>query len=138
VKGRILERLITESSKALDFHRPTLKEFLVAFVTFRFQLYAQRPELVRLMGWQRLESQKKSLEGVNIKNMTDIQQEIVFLQAAGEIRKDLKPEVISYLIMSMASNGFMDKAPFLNSKKDQEQYLKVIIDGLIRILSPEL
>jgi len=136
VKRCILEKLATESSHTLDFHRSTLREFLEAFVTFRFQLYAQNPELVRLMGWQRLESQGKILAGINLEKLTNIEEEIIFLQNTGEIRKDLKPDVIHYLIMSMASNGFMDKASFLESKKGQEQYLKIIIDGLIKILFP--
>jgi hypothetical protein len=36
----------------------------------------------------------------------------------------------------MSSNGFMDKAPFLESKKGQDQYLKIIIESLMKILSP--
>ena len=136
VKGRILESAIPDSPQMLDFNQTTLKDFLETFVTFRFQLYANHPELVRLMGWQRLESQGESLSGVTIKKFTEIDQKIISLQKKGQIRKDLKPEVINYLIMSMASNGFMDKAPFLESKKGKEQYLKVIIETLHKILSP--
>jgi AcrR family transcriptional regulator len=137
VKGRILESAIPNSAQTLDFKQTTLRDFLEVFVTFRFQLYATQPDLVRLMGWQRLESQGETLAGVTIKKFTEIDQEIISLQKAGQIRKDLKPNVISYLIMSMASNGFMDKAPFLELKKERDQYLKVIIESLNKILSPQ-
>ena len=122
----------------IDFKRPTLKEFLDAFVPFRFYLYAHHPELVRLMGWQRLEPQKESLSGVTNKTFTELDEQIISLQKAGEIRDDLKPDIITYIITSTASNGFMDKANFLETKKGQDRYLKFIIESLTLILSPKL
>jgi len=138
VKERILESAIPDSALTLNFNQTTLRDFLENFVTFRFQFYANHPELVRLVGWQRLESQGKTLTGVTNKKFTEIDQEIISLQKVGQIRKDLKPDVISYLIMSMASNGFMDKASFLESKKGRDQYLKVIIESLYKMLIPKI
>lgn len=136
VKDRIIEQAIHNAFEHIDFKHKTLREFLEAFVTFRFQIYANHPEIPRLMSWQRLEAKRESLEGVSLKGLTDIDQEIIALQKAGEIRKDLKPKVVSYLIMSMASSGFMDKASFLESERGQKQYLIVIIDSLYKILRP--
>lgn len=47
------------------------------------------------------------------------------------------PEVITYLIMSMSSNGFIDKASFLESQKGQTQYQKLIIESPYITLSPK-
>lgn len=107
----------------------------VDFVAFRFHLYAHHPELVRLMSWQRLEPQSQSLAGVTHKNLVGLDEHILSLQKAGEIREDLKPEVITYLIISLSSNGFIDKASFLESEKGQAQYQKLIIESLTTILS---
>lgn len=135
VKERIVEKSTKSPLDKIDFKRPTLKEFLDIFISFRFHLYAHHPELVRLMGWQRLEPQNESLSGVTHKTFTELDEHIIFLQKAGEIRADLKPEMIAYVIMSMASNGFMDKVSFLNTEREQNQYLKFIIESLTKILS---
>ena len=107
------------------------------FFPFRFHLYAHHPELIRLMGWQRLEPQGQSLSGVSNKIFTELDDYILSLQKAGEIQTDLKPEMATYVIMSMASNGFMDRAKFLETEKGQSQYLKFIIESLTTILSPK-
>ena len=138
VKEKVLQKSANNRLDEIDFQRPTLKEFLDVFVPFRFYLYAHHPELIRLMGWQRLEPQSESLSGVTHKTFAGLDEQIIFLQKAGEIRDDLKPDMIVYIIMSMASNGFMDKASFLETKKGQDQYLKFIIESLALILSPKL
>ena len=135
VKERILKKSSNNHLDEIDFKRPTLKEFLNTFIPFRFHLYAHHPELVCLMGWQRLEPQGESLSGVTNKNFTELDEHILALQKTGEIRADLKPEIIIYLIMSMASNGFMDRAKFLETEKGQDEYLKIIIESLTTILS---
>lgn len=135
VKERIVEKSANSSLEKIDFKQPTLKKFLEAFVPFRFRLYAHHPELVRLIGWQRLEPQNESLSGVTNKTFTELDEHIVFLQKAGEIRVDLKPEIITYVIMSMTSNGFIDKASFLGTEKGQDEYLKFIMESLAIILS---
>jgi AcrR family transcriptional regulator len=134
VKEQILERASNNRLEELDFKRPTLKEFLEVFVSFRFRLYGQHPELVRLMEWQRLEPEGRTLSGVKHKSFAELDAFILSLQKNRQIRGDLKPEVILYLIMSMSSSGFMDKAPFLDSQKGQNHYLKLIVDSLTTIL----
>ncbi len=137
VKERILKKSANNHLDEIDFKRPTLKEFLGVFIPFRFHLYAHHPELIRLMGWQRLEPQRESLSGVTHKTFTELDEYILSLQKAGEIREDLKPEMITYVIMSMASNGFMDKTSFLETEKGRDEYLKFIIESLSAILSPK-
>lgn len=135
VKESILKKSANSSLEKINFKQPTLKEFLEVFVPFRFRLYAQHPELVRLVGWQRLEPQSDSLSGLTNKTFTELEECIRFLQKAGEIRNDLKPKMVTYVIMSMASNGFIDKVSFLGTKKEQDEYLKFIMESLSTILS---
>jgi len=91
VKERILERAARDGLDTVVFKHPTLKEFLESVITFRFHLYAHHPELVRLVSWQRLESQGQSLAGVPNKQFAGLDKHILSLQKAGEIRTDLKP-----------------------------------------------
>lgn len=135
VKSQILEQTPDLDIKQANFRRQTLKEFLEAFVTFRFKVYASQPELSRLMTWQRLEVNSRALSGVGKKSLLNLEDEIVLLQQAGEIRADLNPEMVNYLITSCAANGFMDNITFLHSSKGREQYLKLLIDFLYRALT---
>lgn len=135
VKEKILERASSNRLDELDFKRPTLKEFLEVFIPFRFHIYSQNPELVRLIEWQRLEPETHSLSNVNHKSFTELHTHIKSLQKCGQIRNDIKPDIVLFLIMSMSSGGFMDKAPFLASKKGQNHYQKLIIESLTTILS---
>lgn len=137
VKEKIIENAAGKTLETVSFKRATLKEFLKDFVTFRFELYAHHPELVHLMHWQRLEPHSPSLEGVINKNFPGLEDHILHLQNTGQIRTDLIPEVISYFIMSTASNGFLDKAQFLKSKKGQTEYLNFIIESLNILLRPQ-
>jgi AcrR family transcriptional regulator len=135
VKERILQQALGSSLESFEYKKDNLKEFLEYFVTFRFRLYAQHPDLVRLMHWQRLESQSQSLGGVINKNFTTgVEDHISHLQKQGKIRSDLSADLICYFIMSTAANGFLDKPPFLSSKKSREEYLQFIIESLYAVL----
>jgi AcrR family transcriptional regulator len=133
VKERIVNQALPKET--VTFKHPTLREFIEAFVAFRFHLYATHPELIRLMGWQRLDSKIDALAGINIEPFVGLEDHLRNLQATGQIRADLEPSVILYLIMSLSSNAFVDNAPFLKTKTGRKQYLKVIVEGLMKILS---
>lgn len=137
VKENILQQATPLELNEISFSRKTLEDFLRDFISFRFNLYAQHPEIIRLMHWQRLEVNHSSLEGIRKNQLVDLEEDIVALQTAGEIRSDLDPQMVMYLIRSTASNGFMDKESFLENKTDQEKYLGFILDGLYRALSPK-
>lgn len=137
VKESLIKEVIRLDLDQVNFSRRTLKGFLEDFVTFRFNLYATKPEIVRLMHWQRLEPKVQSLKGVDKPKLNDLEEEIISLQKLGEIRSDLDPHMVMYLIRSTASNGFMDREPFLESKEGQDRYLNFIIEGLYRVLSPK-
>jgi TetR/AcrR family transcriptional regulator len=136
VKERIIDKTTNLSAGSLSFLCSSLRVFLESYVTFRYKLYAQNPDIVRMMAWQKLETRSNAILGTSKAKLTDVKEEIERLQKMGQIRQDLKPDVVGYLITSMASSGFIDKAPFLKTKKGQDEYLRVIIEALLKILSP--
>lgn len=137
MKSRIVEQAMAGTTTDLNFYQSTLKDFLNVFILFRVKVYAQHPELIRLMGWQRLEPQIESAGGGGVTivdyDMSKLRTHIQLLQSTGEIRYDLKPEVVFYVIYSMASNGFIDNQPFLKTKQGQADYQKFLIETLYMI-----
>lgn len=136
VKEHIIEKSTNAPVSSINFPCISLRVFVESFVTFRFKLYAKNPEMVKMMAWQKLETKSHTFAGVTNPKLTDIEVEIERLQKAGQIRRDLKPDMVGYMISSMASNGFMDRVAFLKTKKGQDEYLRVIIESLVKILSP--
>jgi AcrR family transcriptional regulator len=137
VKNRIVEQAMAGATTNLNFYQSTLKDFLNIFIPFRVKVYAQNPELIRLMGWQRLEPQIESAGGGGVTlvdyDLSKLRDHIQLLQSTGEIRDDLKPDMIFYVIYSLASNGFIDNQPFLKTKQGQADYQKFLIETLYMI-----
>ncbi|MBM3468384.1 MAG: TetR/AcrR family transcriptional regulator [Alphaproteobacteria bacterium] len=136
VKEEILKSTRDVNFDRTDFTKGTFKEFIKNFVTFRFQVYARNPDLIRLMHWQRLESHN-ALVGLPNNNFALYHNYILECQQRAEIRSDMPSEMILYLILSMPVNGFLDRASFLSTKMGQAHYLSYIIDSLLAILSPQ-
>jgi AcrR family transcriptional regulator len=107
-----------------------LKEFLNEVVRFRFHLYADNPNLIRLMLWQRLENNEATLSLFNDSPYWNyINAQILVLQERGEVRQDIQAETLSYFIVSNGSNLFFDQMHILKYKnqEDLEQYLDATI-----------
>jgi len=125
-----------EDEKALDqitFPTDTFKNFLTAFVTFRFQVYNKNPAIARLIAWQRLEKASEEIQGVNRNDLIDLSPQIEEFQSRGEVRSELDPHMVSYFIISSASAPFMDPPPFFlgkNGKLTKQKYLHMMIDSL--------
>ena len=135
VKEDIIKNYAGESLENLSFESSNLREFLEKVVTFRFNLYANNPEMVRLMIWQKLEEDHNSLTGIKTGHFNTLVPEIIKLKEKGEIRKDIDNEILNYLIFSLSSNAFIDQVEFLQGgKENHSQYLKTIIDFLYKAI----
>ena len=111
----------------------TFKEFLADFITLRFSFYDQNPAIARLVSWQRLENDRDELEGIQNSKMSSILSQIKEFQQRGQIRKEMTPEMIEYLIMNMTTLPFMAKDKIFeenDGKKNKQKYIHWIIDTL--------
>ena len=134
VKEDILQSFSDIEIEKLNFDCATLKEFLEKFVSFRFNLYAANPDLARLVLWQKLEK-NITISGVRGEQINSLVPQIIKLQEAHEIRTDIHPEIINYIIFSTASNACADQTFFLiDTKNKLEEYLKSIIKLLYSAL----
>lgn len=112
-----------------------LNSFLESYVTFRFHLYANNPDLVTLMNWQRLDPSISELTGITDPQFAAIENAVRELQANGEIRTDIPMEIAAYTINSFASRAFLDHEKFLETEEGRKTYLKFILRSLFVILN---
>lgn len=137
VKKSFLEKYFESAGQGSSLEFSSWREFLTYTMTLRFNFYAQDPNIARLISWQRLESSKESLGGINVSTLiSDLTPYIVSFQKKGEIRKDLDSEMISYLITTVSSAPFFDNPQFMQqdfSEEKKAEYLKMIIESVSRL-----
>lgn len=133
-----------EQIETRTFSEISLPEFLRDFLTFRFHLYDQNPEIARLMGWQRLAEEPLPLQTLSSPLLPSLIDSIQKLQNKGKIRANLNPVMIEYLLMEMASLIFINPPHFLKQNEApgqneglKKEFLDVIIDGMERFLGPD-
>lgn len=118
-----------------SYNSTDLNSFLESYVTFRFHLYANNPDLVTLMNWQRLDPTIEELTGITDPQFASIEKAVRELQANGEIRADIPVDIAIYTINSFASRAFLDHEQFLESEGGRKAYLKFILRSLFVILN---
>ncbi len=133
VKTNLLETHSGKDITQLDFPMDSFKKFLESLVTLRFEFYDKNPAIARLMLWQRLENKKEKIKGVKNEKLNTLAPQIREFQRRGQIRPDLDPEMVSYVIMKTASLPFMEQPDFfqgLDGPKNKQRFLEMIIEGL--------
>lgn len=133
VKSALLRSHTGQNINTLKFPMNTFKDFLRAVITFRFDFYDKNPNLARLILWQRLEEKKDDLLGVNEELFITFVPQINEFQLRGEIRHNLDPEMVSYLITTTSSLAFMDP-PFFFERPGGAHRKEVFLEMLIECL----
>ncbi len=109
------------------------QEFLSQVLTQRFHFYKDNPSIARLVTWQNLEAVGKQVKGIGNPKLTSLASQIEDYQRRGEVRQELNPEMVSYMVLYSASSPFIETPPFfneVNEEKNQEGYLKMMIEAL--------
>lgn len=121
------------------FPTSSLRDFLKSVITFRFNFYREKPQIGRLMLWQRLEKQQEPLHGVKSQSYATFIPQIIELQHAGKINAKLDPSMVEYLIMSLAANPIVEQADFLSQDDDghkAKNYVDFLVVSLEKMLAP--
>lgn len=129
----------TKEFQAGPFSTQSLHDFIEDAVTFRFNFYSNRPQIARLMMWQRLEKKQASLQGVKHPVFASFMPQIVELQQAGKLNPHLDPDMVEYVIMSMAASPIIDNPDFLRGAhrtQAAKKYVDFLIYGLVAMLAP--
>lgn len=111
-----------------------LHHFLEHIVTQRFSLYENNPDLVRMIAWQNLEKEASMLRGGSKLSPEYFIDGVKQLQAQGEIKKNLDPDLIAVFIISSISGAFFIKLPIFNNAGKRKEYLDLLVNALYEAL----
>lgn len=140
VKKNILEKHVGSTIFQVEFPMDSFNSFLKSFVALRFELYDNNPEIVRLISWQRLEKKQKHVGGIQDKKFNSAVSQIKEFQQRGEVRPDLDPEMVDYIIMTTASMAFIEQPDFFegnNAVKNKKEFLELLINSLYLAFSTQ-
>ncbi|XP_022778467.1 uncharacterized protein LOC111320036 [Stylophora pistillata] len=121
--------------KEKDVRFDTLKEFLNHVVRERFLGYAHNKDIVQMIHWQALESDRDALgsfkENPWIKMLEDFQE-------TGVVRKDVPADLLLLYVLTAPVGTFLSPASFYHKlpKDQQEAYLAFVLDSIEMTLLP--
>ena len=122
-----------------EIRHDSLENFINDLIEARFAVYMKEP-MRMLVHWQALEPNTAQFYGNRLTPhpLFDISDHIKTMQELKLIALDFDYQVFSALIFSLASYAFFDFAnAFSFSKVQRDNYKKLIIDVLIKTLSPK-
>ena len=121
VKASILEQDVG----APEYDRSSAKAFFRSLLDYRFTLYSQHPDLVKLIQWQQLTESESALIGADSSSPNHWLAIIRRFQKQGKIKKDIKAEQMMLFIIFSTHAPFLQKViPF--SKTQTAQYKAMI------------
>lgn len=137
---RVKEALIQSAKvESVNPQPESLRAFLLAAVAQRLGIYEQKPELLRLISWQRLENLKEYREldrDIN-QTITPMGWEIPlqYLQQKKMLNKNIQINLALVWIVTSINGIILDDFRiFNNNEKNKEHYIQMIVDGLEKSL----
>jgi len=106
-------------------------DFLRELFVRNIRFYRDNPDIMRMIGWQRLEQQAGHAIGVtNSGDMQNWVQAFKHYQVQGDIQSRFKPEWIVTLILSIVSSAALDPNVFIHERQAMTEYVEFCIDTL--------
>ena len=113
----------------------SLKEFLTEIFNQRLSCYQQRPELIRLIQWQRLEAKRDGLIAGNLLAPTHWLAGIKHLQKNKMITKEMPAELILAWIAATINAVIFDETHLFRDEKLREKYLSSVVERMVVVLA---
>lgn len=123
------------SIEPLDPEPKSLSIFLKHVINQRISTYQQRPDLVRLLQWQRLESKSDQLSAHHLLAPQNWIAPLLYLQKNKKIKADLQAEIIMIWLLSSINAVIFDNIGFLQNAKNQKIYVDSLITGFEKALT---
>lgn len=127
VKCHFVESFVNDDDLLFDA-AAGLEMIIRKIVTARFEFYHSHPEILRMMGWQKLETDKEKLTGGTLFSPNHWRTIFFELQKQGDIRQEIDIDLMILFISSAITGAFSED--YLNKMDKQEnrtQYLEMII-----------
>jgi len=132
VKAEVIHHIPLEP---LDVEPQSLAIFLKSIITQRISLYQQRPDLVRLLQWQRLESKSDQLAADHILAPKNWIAPILHLQKTHKIQAETHAEIIVIWLLTSINAAVFDNIAFLKREKNRQDYIDCLLVGFERALA---
>jgi AcrR family transcriptional regulator len=137
-----VKQAIFEEGKSIYSHLPSLDQslepFLKELITRSILFYKNNPDIVRMINWQRLDSNKEQTAGLTLlkesKNWLDA---CVHFQQTGEIDQGLKPEFIITLVLAIVGSIAMDPNTFIQDPENNKLYIEFCAQRLYKALKKD-
>jgi AcrR family transcriptional regulator len=136
VKKDVLDRYSQENPPQ-NMQDLNLDTFIPDFVKWRFNFYLHNPLVLRIMNWQRLETNQDKLSSNSQITSSYLAIALEKLQEIGKIRSDFSPEMLATWINGAITAPLFDHYHlFIDDQEFSTAYLKMIIDSILRTLQP--
>ncbi len=130
VKASVIDSVPIEP---LDTEPKSLRAFLETLIKQRLLVYQPRPNLIRLLQWQRLESRQNELSAGNILAPKNWLTSIKYLQKNGKINATVQPEIIITWLQVSINAMIFDNIPFLQYESNRAAYIECLLSGFERV-----
>ena|ERR1700677_3057105 len=119
-------------SKTLPSTSLPFVDFLKELVVRSIHFYRSHPDIVRLISWQRLETQVLDPSRPFSPEALAWIQAIKHYQDSRDINLSLKPEFVMGFILSITSSAALDQQVWIRSPPDQEAYVTFCVECFIK------
>lgn len=137
IKSEFSKEMVGENND-LEADISDLNTFIQVIVISRLERYLDNPELVRIMGWQKMEKSRDQLAGGAPASPDRWKKTIEALQRKKEITSSLSSELIILLIVSLTSGAVSeDYEKVLQEPKARKKYISLMTDLLKQALVPK-
>lgn len=141
VKTRRFMHYVTQQSEMMENTKPSV-ELLRASIAFYFNFLRHNPQIVRILAWMFLEQDQDDCLEMDRELVRQGVEKVREAQAAGQLRSDIDPRFIVFILLGLCQHWFQDKDHFREKFGTEdladdldEAYLndmiKIFFDGII-------
>lgn len=127
---KVKESIIENSVTPPQYELSSARAYFQSILDYRFDLYAQHPELARLVAWQQVSDEHELLIGDDFASPNHWLKDIKSLQRSGKLTEEIDAKLIMLFIIYSSHALFMQNTIALN-KKQREMYKNIILKSCV-------
>ncbi len=124
---KVKEAILFKKNSVPIYDTSSAKVYFKSILNYRFELYDENPDLIRLIQWQQLTENEAALIGENTHSPQDWLKPLKKFQKQGEIKSNTSAEQMMLFIIFSTHAPFMQKVVPLNHTQ-KENYKNMIFD----------
>ena len=124
---KVKELILDEKNEKPNFNLTSAQAYFKSLIDYRFDLFEQKPDLVRLLQWQQLTENEAALVGNDLSSPQHWILPLKKFRASNEIKADINVRHIMLFIIFSTHAPFMQQIiPF--TKKQKLAYKNMLLD----------